>query len=198
MARDIEAGQDYLTSVDSALGDGDHGVSMTVGFRCVRDRVPALADKDIGTILKSAGMALVSSMGGAAGPLYGTLFVHAGTALGPKLECSLADLVAAAEAACKGLAERGRCQVGDKTILDVVQPVAEALKISLANGRDLMAALEIALEASKEGLEATRGMVCRQGRFSHFGDRAIGHLDPGAASATLLLESLVKTLRNRP
>lgn len=197
MARDIEAAQDYLTNLDSALGDGDHGISMTIGFRTLRDKLPGVADKDIGTILKTAGMALVSSIGGAAGPLFGTAFMRAGMAIGAKMECTLADVIAANEAAVKGIMERGGCKIGDKTILDVLYPVTESLKSSLSDGQELIPALETALIKAKEALEATRGMVCRRGRSSRFGERTIGHLDPGAASATVLMESMVKTVRNR-
>jgi dihydroxyacetone kinase-like protein len=197
MVDDIETGEHYLNDVDSALGDGDHGMSMAMGFRAVRQKLPELAGQDIGTILKIVGVTLVSSVGGSAGPLYGTMFLRAAAAIGPKAECDVADLVNAGDAAAKGLSDRGQCQIGDKTLLDIVAPAVEALKSSHARGSDLTEALEGSLNAGRQALESTRNMICRRGRFSRFGERSIGHLDPGAASALLLLESAVRTLANR-
>lgn len=194
MACDVETAQHRLNEIDSALGDGDHGMSMAMGFRAAREKLPQLAGQDIGSILKSFGMVLVSSMGGSAGPLYGTMFMRAGAAIGQKSECDLNDLVRAGEAAAKGLSDRGQCQVGDKTILDVVAPAAEALKSSQLSGSELVEASQAALDTGRQALESTRNMICRRGRFSRFGERSIGHLDPGAASAMLLLESMVNTL----
>lgn len=198
MARDIEAAQDRLTALDSALGDGDHGVSMTLGFRAVSDKLPTVVDKDIETVLKTAGMALVSSVGGAAGPLFGSALMRIGMSIGPKQQCILADLAPAAAAAAESIAQRGDCKLGDKTLLDVVVPATEALKAAATKGKQLVPALEEALVGAQQGLESTRNLICRRGRVSRFGERAIGHLDPGAASTTILLESLVNTVKNLP
>lgn len=199
MVRDVLAAESDLNALDSELGDGDHGMSMAIGFRGVREKLSGRASDttDIGAILKTAGMAFVSSVGGAAGPLFGTILLRAGMTIGPRQSCGLADLAAALDAAAQAVAKRGECQLGDKTLLDVLQPVAESLKEGHSRGLAILPALQAAQEQAEASLAATRKMVCRRGRSSRFGEKSVGHLDPGAATMALLVKSMTRTVQTR-
>lgn len=193
-AKVLEENRDYLTQLDAAIGDADHGINMDRGFKAVMARLPAVENKDIGTILKTTGMALVSTVGGAGGPLYGTLFMQAGMAVSNKEELGAEDLLALLEAALKGVVMRGKAQPGDKTMVDALHPAVEAYRKALAEEGDLIGALRKAVQAAEEGMKATIPMVARKGRASYLGERSAGHQDPGATSSYLILKTLLETL----
>src|SRR5690554_5223433 len=159
--------KEYLTQLDSAIGDADHGTNMKRGFDKVMEKLPGVADKDIGNILKTTGMTLISSVGGASGPLYGTFFMRSGMAAAAKEELSGEDLVALLQAGVDGIVQRGRAQVGDKTMIDAWMPALDAMKQSLANGNETIDALEAAVAAAEQGMEDTIPLQAKKGRASY-------------------------------
>lgn len=190
----IKQNRDYLTQLDSAIGDADHGVNLDRGFSTAVTKLPPVADKDVGTILKTVGATLVSVVGGASGPLYGTAFLRAGMALADKYEISPEDVVAALEAALEGIKARGKAQVGEKTMVDAITPGIEALKAALAAGTAFPEALRVAVAATEEGMKGTIPLLATKGRASYLGERSIGHQDPGATSAYLIAQVLLETV----
>lgn len=190
----LEQNKDYLTELDAAIGDADHGINMHRGFQKVVSQLSSVADKDIGTILKTVSMTLISSVGGASGPLYGTLFLRASTALTGKSELTDEDMVALLEAAVDGVVQRGKANLGDKTMLDALSPAADAFKQAVANGMSTQKALQQAVAAAEEGMKNTIPLVAKKGRASYLGDRSVNHQDPGATSAYLILQTLLKTV----
>ena len=183
-ANAIAENKNHLTQLDSDIGDGDHGTNMDRGFQAVAAKLPDLADKDIGAILKAVGMTLVSTVGGASGPLYGTFFLQAGTATSGKLELSLADWTAALQAGVDGVVMRGKAGPGDKTMVDALTPALQALKDSAAKGADFTTALRDSSTACEQGMRATIPLVARKGRASYLGERSAGHQDPGRPPRT--------------
>ena len=184
----------YLTGLDAAIGDGDHGINMDRGFQAVLLKLGPVRDKDAGTLLKTAGMALVGSVGGAGGPLYGTFFMRTGAALDGKMEVSDQELVGALEAGLRGVVERGKANPNDKTMVDALTPALERARQSLAEGASLSEALAAAADAAEAGMKATIPLKALKGRASYLGDRSIGHQDPGATSSYLMLRALCDTL----
>lgn len=185
----IADNREYLIELDAAIGDADHGANLDRGFKAVLAKLPELADKDIGTILKTIGMTLVSTIGGASGPLYGTFFLQAGLKTAGKLELSLPDWVEALEAAVLGVTTRGKAEPGDKTMLDALVPALQALATCQADDAAVAQALSNSAEAARLGMEATRPMLARKGRASYLGERSVGHQDPGATSSYLLIQA---------
>lgn len=183
--------KDYLTQLDSAIGDADHGANMHRGMQAALDKLPGVSDKDIGTILKTVGMTLVSTVGGAGGPLYGTLFMQMGTATTGKMELTLADWTAALEAGVNGVVMRGKANLGDKTMVDALTPALAALKT--ASGEALPQALRQSEQAADKGKLDTIPLVAKKGRASYLGERSAGHQDPGATSSHLLLKAAADT-----
>jgi len=173
--------REELTRLDSAIGDADHGTNMHRGMRKALERLDGLQDADAGALFKAVGMALVSSVGGAAGPLYGTFFLQMGNAAAGKTELEQADWAAAIQAGVDGVKARGKAEAGDKTMLDALIPAAEALQRG--------ATLAEAADAAEQGMKATIPMVARKGRASYLGERSAGHQDPGATSSWLLIKS---------
>jgi dihydroxyacetone kinase-like protein len=188
--------KDYLTKLDSPIGDADHGINMNRGFRKVIEKLPAVEDKDIGNILKTTGMTLISSVGGASGPLYGTFFMRGGMAVDAKEELTGDDLSAMLQSGVDGLIQRGRAQAGDKTMVDAWLPALKALRETLDNDHDLLKALEEAVSAAERGMKDTIPLQARKGRASYLGKRSIGHQDPGATSSYLLLKALLDAVRS--
>jgi dihydroxyacetone kinase-like protein len=183
----IAANKDDLTRLDAAIGDADHGINMDRGFQAVLAKLPGLSDQDIGAALKAVGMTLVSTVGGASGPLYGTLFLQMGTATAGKLELSLADWIGALESGVNGVVRRGKAAPGDKTMIDSLLPALAALKAAEAEGTSFGDALRQSEQAARQGMLDTIPLVARKGRASYLGERSAGHQDPGATSAHLLL-----------
>lgn len=193
-AAEIAANKEYLTELDAAVGDGDHGINMDRGMSAVLVKLDdAQAGEDIGALLKTVGMTLVSTVGGAGGPLYGTLFLQLGTATSGKGELGPDDWVAALEAAIGGVQARGKAEPGDKTMIDALVPGVDALKAALAEGASFEDALRRSAEGAERGMEDTIPLVARKGRASYLGERSAGHQDPGATSSQLLLETAADT-----
>lgn len=192
----LKENEKYLTDLDSPIGDADHGINMDRGFKKVLSQLPAVEDKDIGTILRTTGMALVSSVGGAGGPLYGTLFMDAGKAVTGKTELSDEDLVLLLESGLKGVVRIGRANLGDKTMVDALHPAVEALREAVANGVGTVEALRLMTQAAKQGMVDTIPMLAKKGRASYVGERSIGHQDPGATSSYLILKTLMETVES--
>jgi len=190
----LEQNKDYLTELDAAIGDADHGINMNRGFQKVITQLPSVADKDIGSILKTVSMTLISSVGGASGPLYGTMFLRASTAVAGKSELTDEDMVALLQAAVDGIIQRGKANLGDKTMLDALSPASEAFKQAVANGASTQEALQQAVTAAEEGMKNTIPLVAKKGRASYLGDRSANHQDPGATSAYLILKTLLETV----
>ena len=194
----LEENRQYLTDLDSPIGDADHGINMDRGFKKVMSKLPGVEDKDIGTILKTSGMALVTSVGGAGGPLYGTLLMDAGKAVVGKEELSDDDLVALLDAGLKGVVRIGKTNLEDKTMVDALHPALEALRKGFADGKDTMEALHLMTDAAYKGMKDTIPMLARKGRASYVGERSIGHQDPGATSSYLILKTLMETIESNP
>jgi len=192
----LEQNKDYLTELDAAIGDADHGINMNRGFQKVVSQLPTVADKDIGSILKTVSMTLISSVGGASGPLYGTMFLRASTAVAGKSELTDEDLVALLQAAVDGIIQRGKANLGDKTMLDALSPASDAFKQAVANGASTQEALQQAVTAAEEGMKNTIPLVAKKGRASYLGDRSSGHQDPGATSAYLILKTLLENVHS--
>lgn len=188
--------RDYLTQLDAAIGDADHGANMDRGFKAVLNKMPEMADKDIGTILKTVGMTLLATVGGAGGPLYGTLFLQAGMKTTGKMEMTLEDWINALEAGITGVKNRGKAELGDKTMIDALVPAWNALKQAAENGSNLGEALERCARAAEEGMKATIPLVARKGRASYLGERSAGHQDPGATSSYLMLRAAADVWRD--
>lgn len=187
--------RDWLTELDSAIGDADHGANMARGMTAVVDKLGAGVPETIDELLKGVGMTLVSSVGGASGPLYGTFFLRMGMTAGAVSSLDAAGFAAALRAGVDGVVARGKPEAGDKTMYDALAPAVDALDSSLADGSDLSAALSAAAEAAAAGRDATLPLVARKGRASYLGDRSAGHLDPGAASTAILFETLAAAAR---
>lgn len=184
-----------LTRLDAALGDGDHGDNLVAGFAGVEEALAETETGDVGSLLSTVGYALVRSVGGASGPLYGAAFLEAGFAARRATSFDLAALADLLDAAATGLARRGRCAVGDKTIYDALAPAATALRGAVEAGADDGTALARMVEAARLGMRATRPMVARRGIALRLGERSRGLRDPGAASCFLLIRALVPRRR---
>ena len=184
----------YLTQLDSSIGDADHGANMDRGFKSVRDKFPGMASMDISTQLKTVGMTLVSTVGGASGPLYGTAFLRASAAAGGKQDLSSADIVALLEAFLGGIVARGKAQPGEKTMVDALTPALAAAKQALQENLPPKELAMRASQAAEEGMKATIPLLATKGRASYLGERSRGHQDPGATSSWLILRSLADVL----
>jgi dihydroxyacetone kinase-like protein len=195
-ASTIAENKDYLTQLDSAIGDADHGTNMNRGMSAVMEKLDGAAGEDVGGLLKTVGMTLVSKVGGAGGPLYGTLFMQMGAATAGKSELSLEDWAKAVEAGLKGVQARGKAEPGDKTMIDALTPAAEALSKAVAADASLDDALGSATRAAEDGMKATIPLIARKGRASYLGERSAGHQDPGATSSFLLIKTAGETFKN--
>jgi dihydroxyacetone kinase-like protein len=193
-AAEIAEHRTELVRLDTAIGDGDHGTNMDRGMRKALEKLDAQQGEDIGAMLKAVGMALVSTVGGAAGPLYGTLFMQMGSAAVGRTDLDVAGWTAALEAGVKGVQARGKAVAEDKTMVDALLPALEALK--QADGGDEAAALRASADAAAEGMQATIPLVARKGRASYLGERSAGHQDPGATSTHLLLRSAAAAVQS--
>jgi dihydroxyacetone kinase-like protein len=198
-ARTVERHRAALTRLDRALGDGDHGDNLSIGFRAVLDELAAAGPgklRSAGEILRAAGHSLVAAVGGASGPLYGTAFLEAGFACGDgALDADAIGRML--DAAAAGLARRGRCAVGDKTILDALSPAAQVYRTQRAAGAAFADAIAATIHAAHRGMLSTVPLVARRGLALRLGEHSIGHLDPGAVSCFLLLRALVPSAGDR-
>ena len=187
----LHQNKEYLTDLDSAIGDADHGINMDRGFQSVLQKLPEWEAADIGGIMKSVGMTLMSSVGGASGPLYGTFFMRGGMAVTSRQELAGDELLKMLRAGVEGVLQRGRPVLGDKTMYDALLPALEALGSSVGNGDEVVLALGEAVRAAEAGMQATIPMQARKGRASYLGERSIGHQDPGATTSYLILKALL-------
>lgn len=189
----LAAEKEYLTTLDSAIGDADHGINMDRGFQAVVAKLPEIGSGSVAGLFKGVGMTLISTVGGASGPLYGTFFLRAGTALPETTETTSDQLVGAMRAGLEGVIQRGKATLDDKTMVDAMSPAVEALESS-PDGT-LAAALTLAASAAAAGRDRVTPLVARKGRASYLGDRSAGHQDPGATSTTFLFEALRDALQ---
>ena len=194
MRERIEEQKDFLTDLDNAIADGDHGINMAKGFAAMEQKLPQLADKDIGTIFKTVGMTLVSAVGGSAGPLYGTAFMKAGALMAGRTEMGMAELIACLRAAVEGVMMRGKAVQGEKTMLDAMIPALEAMEQANAAGLAAGEILSSGVAAAEKGVEFTKTIAATKGRASYIGERSIGHQDPGATSFTFLLDEIARAV----
>jgi phosphoenolpyruvate---glycerone phosphotransferase subunit DhaL len=192
-AASMRAQKDYLTQLDAAIGDADHGTNMDRGFTAVVQKLDGL-EATPGRLLTTAGSTLVSTVGGASGPLWGKALLRAGRALGDAEEFQSAELADALEAALAGVVELGAAKEGDKTMVDALAPAVRALKQQVAAGAQVSRAVAAAHAAGQEGMRATVPMQASKGRASYLGERSIGHQDPGATSTALILGALAETV----
>jgi dihydroxyacetone kinase-like protein len=196
-AEAVTRNREYLTELDAAIGDADHGINMDRGMQAVLAKLDELgepSDDAVGSLLKTVGMTLVSTVGGAAGPLYGTLFLSMGVAAGQASELTLAEWASALEAGVKAAQARGKAELEDKTMIDALLPAAEALQAGAASGLAPADALRRSAEAAENGMKATVALGARKGRASYLGDRSAGHQDPGATSSWLLVDAAATAL----
>jgi len=196
-AATVAENKEYLTELDSAIGDADHGINMNRGMQAVLGKLDAGEAADVGALLKTVGMTLVSTVGGASGPLYGTLFLEMGKSTAGKSELSGEDWADALAAGVAGVQRRGKAELGDKTMVDALVPAVEAVRSALAGGAALDEALRRSAEAAQAAMTATIPLVARKGRASYLGERSANHQDPGATSSWLLLRTAAETLGPR-
>lgn len=190
----LDENKHYLTDLDAAIGDADHGINLARGFGAVAQKLAAQPVPTLGALFKMTGMTLMSAVGGASGMLYGNFFLKAGGAAGERSEIDAAALLAVLEAGRDGIVQRGRAAPGDKTMIDAWVPALNALRSALAEDQPLAAALEQCASAAEEGMRATIPLQARKGRASYLGERSISHQDPGATSTCLLLQALADTV----
>ncbi len=189
----IHEQKQYLTELDSAIGDADHGINMDRGFQAVLGILPTLPADDIGALLKGIAMKLISTVGGASGPLYGTFFLRMAPGTAGMAEMDLPTFATALDAGVAGLVERGKAELGDKTMIDVWFPARDALHAEIEAGSTPVEALAATVAAAERGMLATIPLVARKGRASYLGERSAGHQDPGATSSHLLLKAAADT-----
>lgn len=192
----IAENRTYLTELDAAIGDADHGANMDRGFNAVLNKLADVSDKDMGTIFKTVGMTLISTVGGAGGPLYGTFFLQIGMKTAGKMELSLAEWADALEAALNGVLMRGKAELNDKTMVDALTPAVNALKQAVQQNTPINEALKQSAQAAEAGMIATIPLVAHKGRASYLGERSAGHQDPGATSSFLILNAAAETWKN--
>jgi dihydroxyacetone kinase-like protein len=187
----ITSNKVFLTDLDGVIGDADHGINMTRGFNAVVLKV-SQEDTDVGATLKKVGMTLISTVGGASGPLYGTAFMKAGGEAVGKTTLDGETIIKMWLAALEGIKARGKATLGEKTMIDAIEPAMEAFKKAIEEGATLEAGLERAVEAAEAGIEYTKTIRATKGRASYLGDRSIGHQDPGATSFTIILKTITE------
>jgi dihydroxyacetone kinase-like protein len=183
------ANKEYLTQLDSAIGDADHGINMNRGFTNVKETLNTSPPDQITAILKTVAMSLIKTVGGASGPLYGTFFMRASAATAGKTELDAADMVAMFEAGVDGILQRGKAQLQDKTMVDAWLPALDAMKAAVNGGSDLNSVIKKGAATAEQGMKNTIPLQARKGRASYLGERSIGHQDPGATSTYLMLKA---------
>ncbi|GFN36094.1 dihydroxyacetone kinase subunit DhaL [Tepidimicrobium xylanilyticum] len=194
MSKNIIESKELLTELDRVIGDSDHGINMAKGFSAINDKLEEMEGKDWGCILKTVAMTLISTVGGASGPLYGTGFLRAATVVEGKKEIDKDDVVNMFDEAIKGIKMRGKSNRGDKTMLDALIPAYEALKLAYEEGQNSLKAFKRAEESALEGVEYTKTIIAKKGRASYLGERSLGHQDPGATSSYIIIKSITEIL----
>lgn len=186
----IDENKLYLTELDAVIGDGDHGLNMSKGFGAVKEKLKDNNGSNIGDILKKTGMALVSNVGGASGPLYGTAFMKAAIVVDGKDVIDIKDFEKMMQAALEGIKMRGKAELNDKTIVDAMEPALNALRSAMEKGLSSKEALKESVDAAYKGVEYTKEIIARKGRASYLAERSIGHQDAGATSCALILKTV--------
>lgn len=194
IANVLKENRAYLTDLDQAIGDGDHGINLDRGFSSIVDKIEDLHGKDCGTILTTIAMILISKVGGASGPLYGTAFMRAGQIAKGKYSLNNEDGLAMFDAAISGIISRGKASRGDKTMLDTLIPAYEAYKAGVEDNLDKETLMQNILVAAKNGVDYTKTIAAKKGRANYLGDRSIGHQDPGATSSYLVIKTIIDNL----
>lgn len=195
MGKAIIENKELLTDLDREIGDSDHGINMSKGFTAVINKLDEMEDMDWGSILKTVAMTLISNIGGASGPLYGTAFLRAATVVNGKMEVEKEDIINMFEKAIEGIKMRGKSDKGDKTMLDSIIPAYESLKESFEKDENIIIVFEKAEKAAFEGVEYTKTIIAKKGRASYLGERSIGHQDPGATSSYIMIKTITDTLK---
>ena len=193
-AADVSDSREELTRLDSAIGDADHGTNLDRGMSAVLDKLADLAPDAPAALLKATGMTLVSTVGGASGPLYGTFFLRMASSVGDDEDLDAQAFGAALRAGLEGVIARGKAEEGDKTMVDALTPAVDAYEDTASGDADIAESLRSAVDAARGGRDATVEMEARKGRASYLGKRSIGHQDPGATSMTMLIEAAANTL----
>jgi len=194
MCATIEDEKEYLSELDGAIGDGDHGVNMAKCFREVKKKLAESSAEDVGALFKEVGMVVLNSVGGAMGALYGTFFLKLSQESVGKAEVNLNDLVAIFQTGEQGILDIGKANLGDKTLIDTLSPAVRAIEAAEKEGKTLAAALADFEQAAKQGMESTKDMLAKMGRASRLGERTIGHQDAGATSCYFILRSLASAI----
>ena len=194
MCATIEDEKEYLSELDGAIGDGDHGVNMAKCFREVKKTLAESSAEDVGALFNAVGMVVLNSVGGAMGALYGTFFLKLAQESAGKAEVSLSDLVAMFQTGEQGILELGKANPGDKTLIDTLSPAVRAIETAEKEGKTLAGALANFEQAAKQGMDSTKGMLAKMGRASRLGERTIGHQDAGATSCYFILRSLASAI----
>ncbi|OLQ93484.1 dihydroxyacetone kinase subunit L [Vibrio panuliri] len=189
-AKTYEENQDFLTDLDRDIGDADHGLNMNRGFKKVAETLPTVEKQNISTIFKNTGMTLLSSVGGASGPLYGTLFIRTAAAVGTREQLSFEELIDSLKSGVDGVVSRGKAEQGDKTMCDVWLPMLTSVKSSLESGTSADHLLDEMVDLAEKGAVSTIEMQAKKGRASYLGERSVGHQDPGATSSLLMIKAL--------
>jgi phosphoenolpyruvate---glycerone phosphotransferase subunit DhaL len=198
MGESINVNKEFLTDLDSPIGDSDHGINMSRGFNAVNKVLKEFDSNDLSAILKKVGMTLISTVGGASGPLYGTAFLRAAVTIQGKNDITINDGVSMLAAAIQGIKDRGKAVQGEKTMLDALEPAYDAFLLASKEDKSLAACLEYACDAAQRGVEFTKTIKATKGRASYLGDRSIGHQDPGATSSLIMLQAItdyIKTIK---
>jgi len=188
--------KDHLNKLDAACGDGDFGVGMYLGFKSVQKAVEEHTTGDISTLLSNTGSAVLSSVGGASGPLFGTFFAEMGKKAKGEGDIRLGDLATMLEGSIEGICLRGRAKVGDKTLVDALEPAVKSLRESVSHKTEFLPALQAAAEASKCGCESTADLVAKHGKAKYLGEQAVGHIDPGAYVVQIIFETLLSVYKS--
>jgi dihydroxyacetone kinase-like protein len=194
--RVLQESREYLTRLDADIGDGDHGINMDRGFEAVQQKLDASPPDDLGALFKLVGSTLISTVGGASGPLYGTAFLRMGGALAGKTSASIPELGAALQVAYEGVAARGKSGRGEKTMLDAFGPALDVFQSSTVNGQSLTQLIAAAAAAAEDGMNATIPLLATKGRASFLGENSVGHQDPGATSTFLFFRTLADSVQS--
>lgn len=195
IAEQIESKKDELSELDRAVGDGDHGVTMSLGWQAIVRKLDEHSGEDCGALLNEVAMSFLNAVGSSVGPLYATAFMRGGAVLKGKAELEDDDIVQFWTMAVQGIQDRGKAKLGDKTMMDAWLPAIDALRLARSEGKGLIDSLDEAVRAGEQGMRATATLVSQLGRSSRLGERSTGHIDPGAASAHLILSAFTEALR---
>ncbi|MGL5616180.1 MAG: dihydroxyacetone kinase subunit DhaL [Sarcina sp.] len=190
----MDENQLKLSELDAAIGDGDHGLNMNKGFNAVIEKIETMPEDNLANLVKVAGMALVSNVGGASGPLYGTAFMKASMVIVNKSEIDIKDFIEMLKAALEGIKMRGKASLGEKTMIDALEPAIKAGEVAFNEGKDEKEILSIIENAAKEGAEGTKNIVATKGRASYVGERSLTHQDAGATSMYLILKAIKESV----